>query len=210
MVFNGLKKRVTIIDTPDFISGLKFIIDNSEKFKVVSSYPTWDIAIKNIKNDNPDILIFDIDNLTEPFHLLSQAKIHHTSLTFIVLSHNLESEVITNSFLAGAQGYLSKRPLLISSLPQYLEELVTHGACLTADVYTIIIQHFSKNRFSPLSKRETEVLKLLSNGNNYSEIGALLNISKQTSKTHIRNIYQKLKVSKKSEAIKKAHAEKLI
>ncbi|MEO5601248.1 MAG: LuxR C-terminal-related transcriptional regulator [Cyclobacteriaceae bacterium] len=66
------------------------------------------------------------------------------------------------------------------------------------------------NPNSPLTKRETEILQLISEGKTYTQISEELYISKETAKTHIKNIYSKLQVNSKSEAIAKANLEKLI
>ena len=63
---------------------------------------------------------------------------------------------------------------------------------------------------SPLTKRETEILQLISEGKTYTQISEELFISKETAKTHIKNIYSKLQVNCKSDAIAKANLEKLI
>ena len=63
---------------------------------------------------------------------------------------------------------------------------------------------------SPLTKRETEILQLIAEGKTYTQISEQLFISKETSKTHIKNIYSKLQVNSKSEAIAKANLDKLI
>ncbi|MCU0342062.1 MAG: LuxR C-terminal-related transcriptional regulator, partial [Spirosomaceae bacterium] len=69
---------------------------------------------------------------------------------------------------------------------------------------------FQRNLHSPLSERETDVLTLLAKGRTYFSIGEELFISVETVKTHIRNIYQKLHVTNKTEALKKAAKDKLI
>ena len=69
---------------------------------------------------------------------------------------------------------------------------------------------FQKNPHSPLSGRETEVLELLSKGKSYTNIAEDLFIDKETVITHIKNIYWKLEVHSKAEAIEKAVKDKLI
>ena len=74
----------------------------------------------------------------------------------------------------------------------------------------MVVNSFQKNPNSPLSSRETQVLELLSKGKSYSMIAQELFITKETAKSHIKNIYSKLQVNSKSEAIAKATKEKLI
>jgi DNA-binding NarL/FixJ family response regulator len=207
----GLKKRIAIIDSLEFCHGLSFIIDHSEKFKTIARYKSISEAIEAISDDRPDIIIFDIDQLDSSSSQLI-SKMHGLSphILLLVLSANLNDELIFTSLSSGVRGYLSKKPVVVNRINFYLEELITNGSCLSADVTSKVIAHFYKSQVSPLSRRETEVLKLISTGNSYSEISSILQISKETSRTHIKNIYKKLEVGKKSEAVKKAHTEKLI
>ncbi|MGZ3778675.1 MAG: response regulator transcription factor, partial [Mucilaginibacter sp.] len=69
---------------------------------------------------------------------------------------------------------------------------------------------FEKNNDSPLSRRETEILKLVAEGKKRNEICDQLFIEKDTVKSHMRNIYSKLQVSSRAEAIKVARTNKLI
>ena len=81
---------------------------------------------------------------------------------------------------------------------------------MSSRIAKLVVESFQKNPNSPLSPRETEVLELLSKGKSYSLIARDLFITKETAKSHIKNIYSKLQVRSKSEAIAKALQEKLI
>jgi len=81
---------------------------------------------------------------------------------------------------------------------------------MTSSIARKVIQSFHQLNQSPLSKRETEILSLLSEGMNYRSTAEKLFLSPHTVKTHIKNIYQKLHVNSRAEAIKKAIKDKLI
>ena len=74
----------------------------------------------------------------------------------------------------------------------------------------MVVQSFRKATNSNLSDREIEVLKLLASGKSYQSIGDELFISRNTIKFHIKNIYEKLQVQNKEQAIKKANQDKII
>ena len=74
----------------------------------------------------------------------------------------------------------------------------------------MVVGSFQKNLNSPLTKRETQVLELLSKGKSYSTIADELFVDKETIRTHIKNIYLKLEVHSKADAIEKALKNKLI
>ncbi len=81
---------------------------------------------------------------------------------------------------------------------------------MSSKIARMVIDNFHVNLHSPLTKRETEILSLIAEGKTYTQISEELFISKETSKTHIKNIYSKLQVNCKSEAIAKANLERLI
>ncbi len=73
-----------------------------------------------------------------------------------------------------------------------------------------VIGSFQKSTQSPLTSRETEVLQLMTKGKSYTMIADELFINKETVRSHIKNIYQKLNVNTKSAAIEKATKERII
>ena len=81
---------------------------------------------------------------------------------------------------------------------------------MSTNIARMVIKSFHKSSSSPLSPRETEVLQLLSKGKSYSMIADELFIDKETVRTHIKNIYLKLEVHSKAQAIEKAEQQKLI
>src|SRR5205807_1198061 len=83
-----------------------------------------------------------------------------------------------------------------------LNEIINGGAPIHPKIVKTLIRQFHVNANSPLSKREKEVLSLMSTGKSYTELAEVLFVSPKTARTHIRNIYSKLQVSSKSEAIK--------
>ena len=110
---------------------------------------------------------------------------------------------------AGASGYLTKN-IPPERLLKAIYELNSGGAPMSTSIARMVIKSFQKNFESPLSPRETEVLQLLSRGKTYTMIADELFIDKETVRTHIKNIYTKLEVSSKAEAIEKANKERFI
>ncbi|MEJ2105637.1 MAG: LuxR C-terminal-related transcriptional regulator [Ignavibacteriaceae bacterium] len=81
---------------------------------------------------------------------------------------------------------------------------------MSTNIAKMVIRSFQKSTDSPLTPRETEVLQKLARGKSYTMIGHDLFINKETVRTHIKNIYQKLNVNSKSEAIDRATKDRLI
>jgi DNA-binding NarL/FixJ family response regulator len=95
-------------------------------------------------------------------------------------------------------------------LLEAIDEVENGGAPMSMKIAKMVVNSFQKNTNSPLYLRETQVLELLAQGKSYSTIGDELFITKETAKTHIKNIYSKLEVRSKAEAIAKANEKKYI
>jgi DNA-binding NarL/FixJ family response regulator len=91
-----------------------------------------------------------------------------------------------------------------------IEEAYNGGGPMSTNIARMVVQSFQRNTKSPLSPRETEVLQLLATGKSYTMIAGELFIDKETVRSHIKNIYIKLEVNSKAQAIEKATKERLI
>ena len=120
-----------------------------------------------------------------------------------------DSDLVFEALKAGASGYITKSANYMELLSA-LDEMVRGGAPMSSRIARMVIDNFHVNPNSPLTKRETEILQLISEGKTYTQISEELFISKETAKTHIKNIYSKLQVNTKSEAIARANQDKLI
>jgi DNA-binding NarL/FixJ family response regulator len=84
------------------------------------------------------------------------------------------------------------------------------GAPMSSNIARMVVESFQKNQDTPLTGRETQVLELLSKGKSYTVIADELFIHKETVKSHIKNIYFKLQVHSKADAIEVALKNKFI
>lgn len=208
---NGFKKRIVIVDNEKFAEGISFIIGFNNKYSVVNSYESAEEAIKNIKRERPELMLIELDLLgLDGLAATRKIKQDWPNIEVLIMSFDISIDVIIDALSSGATGYVCKNESFANELINFLDSVDQGGAPLSPDVARKLVETFWKNPSSPLSYRETTVLKLISEGNTYSEIGALLNISKDTSKSHIRNIYKKLEVSSRSQAVRKGMTERLI
>lgn len=135
-------------------------------------------------------------------------KALHPSVQFMVLSSFDDSERVFGALQAGASGYVLKNttaPRLIEAL----HDLRRGGSPMSSQIARKVVESFQGNIAyrSPqeeLSLREREVLQSLSKGHTYKDIATSLFISVETVRTHVRNIYEKLHVHSRSEALRKA------
>ena len=208
---NYFKSRIIIVEDNDTVrEGFALIINSMSEYVVINGYDNAEDAIKNLKKDRPDIIIMDLElpGMHGIDAIAEVRKINH-SIDIIVNTIYENSDLVFQALVAGANGYITKN----SSHGQLLEaidELAKGGAPMSSKIAKMVVNSFQKNPNSPLSNRETEVLELLAKGKSYSMIADELFITKETAKSHIKNIYSKLQVNSKSEAIEKATQERLI
>jgi DNA-binding NarL/FixJ family response regulator len=179
-------------------------------YRIVGEFNSFEEAIRKLEKDRPDLILVD---LTLPgmngISGISKLKKLDPTLKILVISAHDGSEYVFNALCAGAIGYLTKDSTYVQILTA-INEVFEGGAPMSAKIASMVIKSFHVNPKSPLSERETDVLKQLSQGKTYDYIAQTLRISKDTVKTHIRHIYEKLQVDNKSEALIKARKDNLV
>jgi DNA-binding NarL/FixJ family response regulator len=125
-----------------------------------------------------------------------------------------DDDKIFKSVMAGASGYLLKKTPP-AKLLEALNEFVQGGAPMTGSIATRILQMFRKQSQQTaatfnLSPRELDILTGLTDGKSYRSIAAERFLSTETVRSHVKNIYEKMHVHSKAEAVAKAFREKLI
>lgn len=205
-------KRVAIVEDNEALrKGYTFMINGFENFEVVGAFDTCENALKALPSLKPDILLMDIEipGGMNGIEGTRRIKEKFASIEIIIVTVFEDSEYVFEALKAGASGYITKGANH-SELLRALKELVNGGAPMSGKIARMVLSNLYINPNSPLSKRETQVLQMLAAGKTYAQISEELFISKDTTKTHIRNIYLKLQVNDKADAIKKATRERLI
>ncbi|QQS38304.1 MAG: response regulator transcription factor [Ignavibacteriales bacterium] len=203
--------RVVIIEDDSIIrQGFISVIEENDSIHCTGDYDTCEEAIKNIDGDQPDIILMDIELPgISGIEGIRRIKKTHPQIDFIVVTVHEDDEKVFDALCAGASGYLTKN-ISTQKLVDSINEVRNGGAPMSTSIARRVISSFHKSTASPLSPRETEILLHLSRGKSYSMIADELFINKETVRTHIKNIYQKLNVNSKSAALQKANKERLI
>jgi DNA-binding NarL/FixJ family response regulator len=205
------KIKVTIVEDDHLIrEGFALMINGTPGFKIINTYSNCEAAISNLKQDNPDVILMDIElpGMNGIEGVLKIKKLKPDSNIIIITVYD-NDELVFKALCAGASGYLTKNipPL---KLLDAIKEVYEGGAPMSTNIARMVVKSFQKNTSSPLSARETKVLELLSKGKSYHIIANELFVDKETIRTHIKNIYTKLEVHSKADAIEKALKEKFI
>lgn len=207
---SNMKKIVIVEDDVIIREAFVTLINQSGDYFVVNAYGNAEDAIKKVADDSPDICLMDIElpgmNGIEAISKI-KAVLPETQVVVVTVYEN--DDLVFKALCEGASGYLTKNTPP-QKLIESLKELDSGGAPMSTNIARMVVSSFHRNRQSPLSPRELEVLELLASGKSYSTIADQLFVDKETIRSHIKNIYLKLEVHSKAEAIEKAKKNKFI
>lgn len=206
-----MKNRIEIVEDNDVVrDGLQLLINSMSDHTVVGAYVTCEQAIKNLDKDFPDVILMDLDLPgMSGIEGTQRIKKIRPEIHIIVITVHEDSEMVFQALCAGASGYITKNANH-SRLLDAIDEVQKGGAPMSSHIARMVVGSFQKNHNSPLTARETEVLELLAKGKSYTVIADELFIHKETVKSHIKNIYFKLHVNSKADALEIARKNKLI
>ena len=192
---------------------LEAILDSTPGYTCCGAFADGSRWLEEIQSNVPDVVLMDIEmpglngiEISEKLHVA------FPELKILIQTVFNDSEKIFNALCAGASGYILKN----DSPQKYLEainEVYNGGAPMNSMVAKKVLGFFSNKNIiltSPqpndyqLSQREIEILQLMAAGGNYKTIAVKAFISYETVRTHVKNIYKKLHVSCRSEAMLKA------
>jgi DNA-binding NarL/FixJ family response regulator len=213
---NGASLRVVIIeDLREVREGLTMLINGTSGFACARSYRTMEDALKHIGDDRPDVILTDIGLPgMSGIEGIPRLREHYPEVPILTLTVYDSDDEVFSALCAGASGYLLKNTPP-SRLLESLREAVDGGAPMSPDVARRVVKLFRKFRPperapSHLTPQETELLKLVVEGHHYKTAAAELGITTNTVSFHLKNIYTKLQVHSKTEAVAKALREHLV
>jgi DNA-binding NarL/FixJ family response regulator len=201
--------RVVIIeDDSQLRESFCELLASVEGWRVTDRFGRAETAIPAIRADPPDLAIVDIQLPgLSGIECVRQLKPFCQDTQFLMVTAHDDTERVFESLAAGASGYLLKRDVP-TRLLESLEDVLAGGAPMSSAIARKVIQHFQqpakpdREDFN-LSSREEETLDLLTKGARYKEIADELGIGITTVRFHLNNIYRKLHVSSRTEAVVK-------
>lgn len=203
--------RVCIIEDDETIrEGYSYLIGNTAGYKVVGAYPSYEDAAKKIAHDDPDVILLDVELPgISGVDAIPKLKKLVPDTYILILTVYEQDMLIFRALGNGASGYLTKNTpheKIISAIHEVMEG----GGPMSAHIARMVISSFQRNEQSPLTRRETEILEQIATGKSRKRIAQELFIDLETVKSHIKNIYHKLNVHSKADAIKTAKDNKFI
>jgi DNA-binding NarL/FixJ family response regulator len=203
--------RIVIIEDDEIIrEGYSLLIGQVDGYSVVRSYASFDEAIKTVGDDSPDVILLDIELPgTNGIAAIPKLKKVLPNAHILILTVYESEKQIFEALANGASGYLTKNTPA-SKIIDSVKEVREGGGPMSVNIARMVIKSFQRNQESPLSKRETQILEQIADGKSRSQIAKDLFIDLETVRSHIKNIYLKLDVNSRADAIRLAKENKLI
>ena len=208
--------RVVIIeDQREVREGLGALIRGTEGFACAAGYATMEEALAKIGRERPEVILTDLGLPgMSGIEGIRELRARYPDIPVLALTVYDDDDRIFDALCAGASGYLLKNTPPVRLL-ESLREAAAGGAPMSPEVARRVVLLFRK--FSPperasyrLTEQELQLLKLLTNGHHYKTAADEMGISINTVSFHLKNIYGKLQVHSKSEAVAKALREHLV
>ncbi|QOY37089.1 response regulator [Anaerobacillus isosaccharinicus] len=213
-------KIVIIDDHQLFREGVKRILAMENNFEVVAEGDDGSVAMQLVETHNPDVILMDINmpkvNGVEATRQLIEAN---PDVKVLILSIHDDETYVTHVLKTGASGYLLKE-MDADSLIQAVRVVAEGGAYIHPKVTHNLINEYRRLAADPssdtaigfreveyrrplhiLTRRECEVLQLMTDGKSNRSIGEALFISEKTVKNHVSNILQKMNVNDRTQAV---------
>jgi DNA-binding NarL/FixJ family response regulator len=190
------------------------LLGMADEYEIKGAFADCSLVEKQVALHNPDVILMDIDMPgVNGIEAVKKIRAFNQSAQIIMLTVFDDSEHVFNALRAGANGYLLKKDIS-DKLIDSIDEILTGGAPMSPVIARMVInsmQQQQKVRDNyKLTRREGDVLHLLSKGNSVKMIANALGVSIDTVRTHTKNIYDKLHVNSQTEAVSKALNEKLV
>jgi DNA-binding NarL/FixJ family response regulator len=202
-------------DNEDTRLGISYILKSNNAFEIAGSFSSAEDLINKYSRIRPDVILMDIDLPgMSGIEATAILKKEHPNVQIAMLSVFKDDENVFNAICAGACGYISK-PIAPSQIIDIVEQAFAGASPMSPNIARRVLEMFKlyvppKKEDYNLTPREMEVLDLLVQGLDNKMIAEKLFLSTFTIRAHIRNIYDKLHVHSKSQAISKALRERVL
>ena len=200
-------KIISIVeDKADLREAMNMMIELSAAYQLGGSFSNAEEAIKKIPDILPDVVLMDI-NLPgmSGIGCVNSLKSRFPEMLFLMCTAYEDEDKIFDSLKAGASGYILKTEGPVKIIDA-IDELVAGGSPMSGSIARKVVASFNhldkeNELLTTLSDREKDVLENLAKGLISKEVADVLNISNGTVRKHVQNIYKKLQVNTRVEAV---------
>ncbi|MEZ0484910.1 response regulator [Fibrella aquatica] len=203
-------RTVIFEDNQPLREALSFLIDATDGFDLLGSFGDCLSAEKQVSTLQPDVVLMDIDLPGRSgIDAVRSLRERYSHVDVLMLTVFDDDERVFEAIRAGATGYLLKKTPPVRLL-EAIQEVYDGGAPMSPAIARRVmgaLQIRPNPHLADLTPRESEVLALLAKGNSYKMVAAQLGITVETTRTHIKRIYEKLHVHSVTEALAKYHGK---
>lgn len=195
---------------------IEMLLNSEEDFNLLHIYSNCQNIVNHVQKHNPNIILMDIDMPEiNGIEGVKMVKNNFPDIYIIMLTVFDDEDKIFESIKAGANSYILKKNIPVE-LVNAIHNTSNGGSSISPGIANKVLNAFRKIETNiekdiyGLSKRENEVLSYLVKGYSYKMIASENNVSVETIRSHIKNIYIKLQVNSATEAVVKALKNKIV
>ena len=206
-------------DNKELRNALEEIISMSEGYKCIGTMGTAEDAINQLPILKPDVVLMDINlgTIESGIDVVRVLKPRIPEVNFMMCTVYEENEKIFEALSAGASGYILKKTDPARML-EAIRELYEGGAPMSSQIARKVVAAFQQQdqaelsinngtKLDTLTRRENEILELLSRGLMYKEIAVHTCLSAETVRKHVYHVYEKLHVTNRVSAVNKFYGK---
>ena len=201
---NVSPQKVLVIDNDAAIlSKYEEYFEMSENASLVGTFTNLIDVLKMDAESAPDVIISEIHlPFINGLEGLRYLKRIFPKTKVIITSKDKSTDAIRTAFREGAKGYLTK-PLTNARLSSAIDTVCRNRTAMSDDVADRVVSMFQRKSYSDFTERENQIIEYLGQGATYKAIAEALFVTPSAVNFHIQNIYLKLNVNSKSEALAK-------
>ena len=196
-------------DNHDIRTAMELLINGSDGYACVGTFNNAETAVEQIPQLMPNVVLmdFNLPGGMNGIECIAQLKREHPDMQFMMLTVYEDDDKIFMALEAGASGYILKKTSP-GELLEAIRDLYDGGSPMSSQIVRRVVAFFQKQAkpnpaLEALTAREKEILDQLSKGYLYKEIASNLFISIETVRRHVHNIYEKLHVRSRTDAVNK-------
>lgn len=196
-------------DNKRYLDELALLLGNTSNLRIVGQFSSGKEAVDQITRLNPDVTLIDIELPDiSGVEVIEQVSSRGCPTEFLVLTVYDDDAHLFSALQAGAVGYIVKGSTSLNEIETAIYEVIDGGAPMSRVIAKRVLETFKsakpgarKTKFDELTKREIQILEFIKLGYSTKKVGEELEISYETVRTHLKNIYQKLHVHTLVEAM---------
>ncbi|NIG54322.1 response regulator transcription factor [Chitinophaga sp. Cy-1792] len=196
-------------DNHDIRTAMELLINGSDGYACVGTFNNAETAVEQIPHLLPNVVLmdFNLPGGMNGIECIARLKSEYQDMQFMMLTVYEDDDKIFNALEAGASGYILKKTSP-GELLEAIRDLHEGGSPMSSQIARRVVAFFQKQAkpnpaLEALTTREKEILDQLSKGFLYKEIASNLFISIETVRRHVHNIYEKLHVRSRTDAVNK-------